>query len=334
MRKIYLPLVALLLATVSCKDFSFISFGEEPLAVVGRKSLYLSDVKDIFSKGMSREDSLSLLQAHVDSWVKTQIKIQEAEELFADEEDEFEALMESYRNSLLIYRYDRSLSGQVDTSITNAQITDYYNRNKEQFRLVGPVAKARILAFPADYRQAGNLRRMISSASKEDYADLVDIADKSSFFFKEYTDGWHYFRDILTDIPFREKDFDAFLRRGKLYEYKDGDAGVIYLMSVTAYRNTGEYIPLEMIVPTIKQAIINRHRADFIKSREDSLYAVAVRSRHVTLNIDTSAVVWPEPTVAPRDVPEPSDERRRPAAEAPEREREDSVAGGAESSED
>lgn len=307
----------------SCKDFSFISFGEEPLAVVGRKSLYLSDVKDIFSKGMSREDSLSLLQAHVDSWVKTQIKIREAEDMFAKEEDEFEALIESYRNSLLIYKYDRSLSGQVDTSVTNAQITDYYNRNKEQFRLVGPVAKARILAFPADYRQAGNLRRMISSSSKEDYADLVDIADKSSFYFKEYTDGWHYFRDILTDIPFREKDFDAFLRRGKLYEYKDDDAGVIYLMSVLAYRNTGEYIPVEMIVPTIKRAIVNRRRSDFIKSREDSLYASAIKSRHVTLNIDTSAIVRPEP-VPSATVREVADERR-PSAEETASERKDSV---------
>lgn len=297
------------------------------MAVVGRKSLYFSDVKDIFSKGMSREDSLSLLQAHVDSWVKTQIKIREAEELFADDEDEFEALMESYRNSLLIYNYDRSLSERVDTSITNAQITDYYNRNKEQFRLVGPVAKARILAFPSDYRQAGNLRRMISSSSKEDYADLVDIADKSSFYFKEYTDGWHYFRDILTDIPFREKDFDAFLKRGKLYEYKDDDAGVIYLMSVQAYRNTGEYIPVEMIVPTIKRAIVNRRRADFIKSREDSLYAAAVRSRHVTLNIDTSAIVRPEPASLPRNASTEAAEesRRRPENEAPERERVDST---------
>ncbi len=224
--------------------------------------------------------------------------------------------MESYRNSLLIYKYDRSLSGRVDTSVTNAQITDYYNRNKEQFRLVGPVAKARILAFPSDYRQAGNLRKMIASTSKEDYADLVDIADKSSFYFKEYSDGWHYFRDILTDIPFREKDFDAFLKRGKLYEYKDDDAGVIYLMSVQAYRNTGEYIPLEMIIPTIKRAIVNRRRADFIKSREDSLYAAALRSRHVTLNIDTTAVVYPEPV--PVVAAEPEDRPVRRVEELPE----------------
>lgn len=286
MRKIF-PILACLSLMMSCKNFSFMSFHEEPVAVVGRKSLYMNDIKNIFRRGMSSHDSLRLLQAHVDSWVKTQIKIQEAEKMLAGKEDDVEALIEAYRNSLLIYRYDRALSDLVDTTVTTAQITDYYSRNKEQFRLVGPVVKARILAFPSDYRQGKALKEMMASHSAEDYSDLVDIVGKSSFYFKEYTDRWYYFKDVLEDIPFDEKDFDAFLKKKSLYEFKDEKKGVVYLMSIQAYRNTGDYIPVVMIVPTVKTAIVNRRRADLIKHNDDSLYNSAMRSRHASLSIDT-----------------------------------------------
>ena len=87
MRKIF-PILACLSLMMSCKNFSFMSFHEEPVAVVGRKSLYMNDIKNIFRRGMSSHDSLRLLQAHVDSWVKTLIKIQEAEKMLAGKEDD------------------------------------------------------------------------------------------------------------------------------------------------------------------------------------------------------------------------------------------------------
>lgn len=293
MRKPYILALASLSLFAGCKDFSFMKFGEEPLAVVGNKSLYMSDIKDIFYKGITPEDSISLLRAHVGGWVKTQIKIQEAEQLFAEEQDEFDALIESYRNSLLIYKYDRSLSSHVDTVVTNAQMTEYYNRNKEQFRLVGPVVKARILAFPSDYRQAKSLKKLMESNSSEDYQDVVDIAEKSSFYYKEFLDKWYYFKDILSDIPFNQKDFDAFLKKNKLYEYRDEKNGITYLMTIYSYRNTGDYIPIDMISRTIRTAIINQRRTEYIKQKDDSLYNDALSKNSVSLNIDTVSVFAP-----------------------------------------
>lgn len=287
MRK-YILLIIIATLTLGCKEFSFMSFGrEEPIATVGSNSLYLNDVKGIFSPGMSVADSLNLLQAHVDQWVRMQIKSQEAERMFEGEQSEFDALIEAYKNSLLRYKYDLNLSSLVDTTITMAQITEYYNQNREQLRLVGPVAKARVISYPSGYRQEKTLKELIGSPSTEDYYDLVDIAKKSSFKLTEYTDKWHYFKDVLLDIPFTEKEFDKFLRSADFYQYKDKNTETTYMMGILAYRNTGDYIPLEMVLPTIRTAIINKRRNDYIKLVEDSLYNERLRSGDIHISLDT-----------------------------------------------
>ena len=93
---------------------------------MGDSKLFAYDVSTIFTPGLSAEDSLKLLESYVDQWVKKQLKIEEAERMFEESQEDIDRLVQEYRNSLLdpqgrsvlcgqVYRY--ALYGRSDPSI-------------------------------------------------------------------------------------------------------------------------------------------------------------------------------------------------------------------------
>ncbi len=287
---------SILFFTTGCKEFKFMSFqnDNELLASVGDKELYLEDVKSIFTKNMSPEDSLALLNAHVNSWIKRTIKLQEAEKMFKEKQEDIELLVQDYRNALLTSKYNQAIASVVDTSITKEQIKNYYNANLEQFRLVGPIVKARIVAFPTAYRQQKKLKEIMLSQKEDDYYDLQDLVKKQSFQYKEFN-TWVYFKDVLENIPFTDKEFDSFLSQNKFYQVGNDD--IVYMMVILDYKKTGNYIPMEMVENTIRRAIVNKRLTDHIHQVDDSIYRQAMQEHLIKINVD-SVLIRPDTEIS------------------------------------
>lgn len=84
------------------------SFEYDPvIAQVGDKKLRQSDVQSNFSSLMTEEDSLSVLELYVDKWVTKELKLRAAESMFRDSESDIEAMVNEYRNSLLMRKLDQ-----------------------------------------------------------------------------------------------------------------------------------------------------------------------------------------------------------------------------------
>ena len=91
---------------------------EKSLARVMEKNLYPSDIRDIFPRNVSPEDSLLIQQNYVDEWVKKQLILQKAELNLTEEQKDVRQQIEEYRSSLLIYKYEQNLILQkLDTLI-------------------------------------------------------------------------------------------------------------------------------------------------------------------------------------------------------------------------
>lgn len=281
-----ITLIAVVIFFTSCKEFKFLSFNNEqkPLASVGDRKLYIDDIKSIFTSDMSSEDSIALLRTHTEDWIKRMIKLQEAEVLFIDTQDDIENLINEYRNTLLTSKYNKFITSNIDTTIVDSEISTYYDDNKDKFTLVGPIVKARIVAFPSNYRQQKNIKDLIRSKQDNDSQDLMELAKKNSFKYDEYK-NWTYFKDVLQNIPFTNKSFDGFLTQNDFYQVTSDD--ITYMMYITEYKKTGDYTPREMVKGTIKRSIINKRRSDRIKTIEDSIYKSAMTLGKITVNVDS-----------------------------------------------
>lgn len=266
----------------SCKRLSFPSDSKgELIARVGEQELYLEDVKSIFSSEMTEQDSIDLQDSYVDKWVKTQIKIAKASEMFADDNDDIEKLINEYRNSLLINKYDSYHTQNIDTLITADDISDYYDLYKNSFRLRNPIVTATIVVYPKKYRGEKKLLELLSSKKDDDKLDLVDIVEKNDLTIFEYND-WTYFTEVLQNIPFSEKKFDEFLKKNSKYEIEDNDNK--YVMAIYSYKNSGDYTPQAMVESVIKKMIINERKNICLKQVEDSIYNVSLIEEKIEIN--------------------------------------------------
>lgn len=292
----YIYILVAVLMMSSCDRISFLKIDRNRtlLASVNDKELYFEDLNISSFNGLSPKDSLALLEAHINKWVKTELKINEGTlQLSESQLNDIERKIEDYRNSLLTFSYDRSLAARVDTLVSKKQIEEYYNSNKDKFKLLGPIVKARVLVYEKGSKQERKFKELAKSKNEDAQFDLIDLAKKGSLRYDDYTDKWNYFKEILTVIPFTQKNFDSFISSNSVYEVTEGDTH--YLLAILDYKLTGEYTPLNMVQNSIKMAILNQRRKNYIKEIEDSLFVRSIREGVTTITgFDTVYAIEPD----------------------------------------
>ena len=146
-----LLLAGLAIGAPSCNKLKLYNADRgEVIASVGNRKLYASDIAGLIEPGLTARDSVAALQAIAENWVRKEIKSAAAEEAFSEQTQDIEARVAEYRGALLTYRYEQEWVGQrLDTAVTAEQITEYYDANRNGFRLAGPIVKARIARIPA-----------------------------------------------------------------------------------------------------------------------------------------------------------------------------------------
>lgn len=271
---------------VGCNNLKLYNFDRgEVLASVGDKTLYTSDIEGMIGTGLPEKDSLAMLGSIVDDWVKREIKIQAAAgSLTEKQEYDIEDMVDRYRDWLLGYMYEEEwIQGRMDTVVTDQQITDYYNENRDEFRLAGPIVKARVARIPAGLRQSKRLEEMFRSTQESDRQDFMNICQKNQYRFDDFSSEWTDFSTVIQIIPFSQSNFDEFLRKRNYYDVEDDQYK--YMMAIDAFRPTGDYAPQERERGNIRKIILNKRRQELLGTLEDSLYRAAKEEHKFEIQI-------------------------------------------------
>lgn len=277
-------LAALALAT-GCNKLKLYTFDKgEVIASVGERELYASDITRMIEPGIPAKDSLAALQSIVDTWVRKEVKTAAAEAALSDHGRDIEEMVAQYRSALLTYKYEQEwLGGRLDTTVTADQVSDYYSTNRDDFRLAGPIVKARIARIPAGLRQSRKLEEMFRSERENDQNDFLNICQKNQYSTDDFSSEWTDFSSVIQHLPFSQSNFDDFLRTRKYYEVEDDQYK--YMMVIDAYRPTGDYSPMERETENIRKIILNKRRQALLEQLEDSLYTSARNERFFDIKI-------------------------------------------------
>lgn len=255
----------------------------EMLASVGDKELYLNDIQYIFQDVMTHQDSIALIDKYVDSWVKNEIKIAAAEAALSQHEEEIEELVNQYRTSLITFKYeDDVIKHQIDTLVTKEQIDKYYNENKDNFRLAGPVVKAIVVRLPKKLRLGRKFEDMFMSDKESAREEFLAICQKNNYRLDDFTSEWTDFSTVVARIPFTHSNFDEFLKTKRLYEVEDDQYR--YMMRIISYLPTGDYSPAGRETANIHKILLNLRRANLVRNLEDSLMKVAQEDNTIKIN--------------------------------------------------
>ena len=181
----------LVLTAVSCQLASSLVHDDQPVARVGREKLYRSEVESMIPDMISPEDSAGLAEKYIRLWAMERLYMDEAGRQLSKSEMDVSEELESYRRSLVRYRYEqRYLNDRLDTLITDAQIREYYQANEAEFELSRPLMKLRFVDVMKDSPDKDEILRLMSS---DEYAGLEradSLARNSALRYFDNSDTW------------------------------------------------------------------------------------------------------------------------------------------------
>jgi len=273
--------IIILLLFVSVNACSFINneTEETPIARVNNSYLYFRDVEDLIIDGITKEDSLLRVNNYINQWATQQLLIDGAKfNLTQEKQLEYDNLVSQYKNDLYIKAYLEALVKQsVDTVVTKSEVEDTYASNIETFNLNENLIKFRYINITEDNEGIDDIEEQFKRFNTED----KKILDSLSIHFKSYSLNdsiWIRLDQAISKIPVITIDNkEELLKKTNFIQHKDSLG--LYLMQVKDVLKRNETAPLEYVLPTIKQIIINKRKLEFIKQLERDITKDAINNK-------------------------------------------------------
>jgi hypothetical protein len=250
----------------------------QPVARAHDQYLYMSDLVGLIPPDISKSDSANLIQRYVKSWINKQLVISEASEKLVMDEVEIERKVLDYRYALLIHEYQKLyINENLDPKITEEEISNYYQDNKDNFKLRYHIIKCRFVKLPAEAPKLSVFRRLFQSEDEKQVEELKSYCYQYSTTFHLDT-TWVNFDEVLENTPMVTIDNKIqFLRNNRYYETKDDV--YFYFLKILNYKISEEISPLEWVRDDIQRIIINKRKVKLAKELEEGIYSRAVKNK-------------------------------------------------------
>ena len=247
----------------------------EQVARVFDDYLYPSDLEKVIPSGTNREDSMLLAKRYTETWVKDMLMQRRAEESLSEEQMDFNAQIEEYHRSLLIYTYRQNLLQQkMDTVVGESEISSYYEENSTNFVLNKNVVKGTFIKVPLSSPNLDQLRRWSWNNREEDLDQIEKYCLTYAEKYDDFNDTWVDFLSIRDQLPMQISDPVRYLNSYRNIETSDSQYR--YLVHISDHLSEGEVAPLQMVTEDIRNIILNKRKIEFIKNLEHSVYTEGV----------------------------------------------------------
>lgn len=275
--------IFLLSTFASCDMILSKTHNDKIIAKASGNELTLSQLQIAVPSNMKEIDSISFAQNYIEKWVKNQLLLEKAElNLDRETQREIDHMIENYRTSLMVYKYQQMLINQkMDTVVTESQIAEYYKNHAGNFRLDTAVVKAIYVKLPKSLHDRYKVRSWIRSSREDDMITLEDYCYQNARTFYMGED-WQYLSSLMKDIPREIKSYDQFLKTSRYIE--DSDSIYAYYLYILDYKVSNDTTPQKFVSSQIKDILINHRKVDLIRNVENSLYNDAVNHKKFTIN--------------------------------------------------
>lgn len=260
----------------------------EVIARVNDASLYIENIRDIVPRGTAAKDSLELLKKYVDNWVHESLVVQKAEDNLSDEQKNVEKQLQDYRNSLIVYAYEKELVKQkLDTTVTPEEIENYYNSNKSNFELKDNIIKVIYVKVNKKAPGINKIEKWYKSENSKDKEQLTEYCHQFAENFYLDDNSWLLFDDLLKEIPIQTYNKELFLQNNRLVEVSDSLFN--YYLNIKGFKIRNSSSPLSFEKDNIKNIILNKRKLQLITKMKDDIYKDALDDKKIELFIDGNA---------------------------------------------
>lgn len=251
----------------------------QPIARVNDAYLYADELKGIVPEKTTKDDSAARLNAYVNSWVRKQLLIQEAQKTISIDEAEVERKVLDYRYSLIGYEYlNYYIRQHLNDSVDDASIEAYYKAHLDNFILKQNIIRGTYIKVPKDAPRTKRIKDLMFSTKEKEIAELKSYCLSFSAAYHLSDSSWIEFDKLAVNSPLAEiPNKIQFLRTYGYYE--TADPSFLYFLKVDEYKITDNVSPLEFVRQDIKNIILNKRKVELAKKLEDEVYENAEKRK-------------------------------------------------------
>lgn len=283
MRRIFVFFLLIWVAT-SCKYLEFRS-RDEVVAEVNGEKLFASEVRSLVPPGTPPGDSVAMLRQYVNRWALKHLLLKKAEDELSKEERDVEQEIEDYRSSLIMYRFEKNYIDQrLDTTISEQECRDYYEKNAPHFVLSAPVVKARFAKISNTSPNLANLKRGYKANSIEEIEDFERLCYSSAEKYGNFNNQWVDLSMVAREVPYDNQTLERALSAGNAVEISDSTH--TYLVYFNEKFISGTIAPFEYYLPEIKEIILSKRKQQLVADLEKNLIRDAIDKNHLKTNIN------------------------------------------------
>ncbi len=272
------------LLLISC-DYFKQDIQSLPIARVNETYLFKEDIKGLIFESTSKEDSLLIVSNFITRWATQQLLIDQAIiNLPKDQQESFDKLVTDYKMELYTESYKSTIvTQQLDSTIVNEELEQFYELNKQNFRLNDELLKVRYIHIAANFTKLSEIKKKFKRYDARDKIELTDLSIKFKAF--NLNDSIWIKNDVLLDaLPILQANNNQVLKKSNFTELQDSLG--LYLVKIEEVLKTNDIAPLSYVTPTIKQIILNKRKQELIKKLEKDITKDAIKNQRFELYKD------------------------------------------------
>lgn len=253
--------------------------GDKLLAQVYNKNLYLSELEGIVPEGVTKEDSVLMVNAYVQRWVHEQLLMYEAERNIPKDLD-IDELVRNYRASLVRFNFEEKIIAEkLDSTISEPELKTFYENNKDQFQLESTILKCLLLKLPPQAPQS-EINKLWYSRNPSDENRLPGFARQWAAFALLDREKWYKLEEVAALLPEGTLTSDnvGSRREGTL---SDGDFRYYYrVLDVVQGKTTA---PFDYVKEQASKVILHKRKQELLEKWKEELYQKELRRENVKI---------------------------------------------------
>ena len=226
----------------------------------------------------SAQDSALIIQNQINKWATQQLLIDQAKiNLSLDLQADLDELIQQYRTDLYTESYKgKIVSAQLDSVISPQEMQNYYELNRENFKLNEALVQCRFVHLDEQYLAKDEVKEALKRYDSIDRERLQEL--RLQFKSVNLNDSLWVRQDRLVEQipPLKGKNIEA-LKNIKINQFQDSLG--LYLLKIEGVLNRNDVAPLSYVAPTIRQIILNRRKQELTLKLEKDITKDAIRNK-------------------------------------------------------